>query len=186
MFDGYKTTSYEHSIFKIDDTPGIQLTINVDQWNDLVLQYNNSSLWFGTHVHPTGIPNLDKFESVIVITTESRQSKLYRWLRYYYGWFKETEVNWIEKDDLESIDKIRHLSYNVFDTFTPHPACRNIEFEDIVSGKFIQQNNLNLDYFNIWKKKNSWLYSIDENSWAIKRFNEAEYEILTKSSYKYI
>lgn len=151
-----------------------------------MLQYSNSSLWFGTHLHPSGIPNLSIFDNVIAITTMSRASKLYRWLRYYHGWFKSNNPDWIEKDDLVSIDKIRHLSYNVFDPFTPNPACKNVEFEDIVSGKFIQDNKLNLEYFNIWKKKNSWLFPIDENSWSIKRFNEAEYEILFKSPYKYI
>jgi len=123
---------------------------------------------------------------VIAVTTTHRTSKLYRWLRYYHGWFKTIHPNWSETDNLDSIDKIRCLAYNVFDPFTPHPACRNVEFEDIVSGKFIQDNNLDLEYFNEWKLRNHWLYPIDQSSWAVSRFNEAEYEIVNKLPYKYI
>lgn len=182
----YRVSSPEHEEFKFGDSASIQKTLDVELWNKKIHAWQQTTGWISTHAHPSIIPDLSIFDKVIAITTMSRLSKLYRWVRYYHGWFKVFDPNWIEKDDLESIDKIRCLSYNVFDPFTPHPACENVEFEDIVSGKFIQDNNLNLDYFNTWKEKNPWLFPVDENSWAIKRFNEAEYEITHQTAYKYI
>lgn len=186
LIDHYKTTSNEHNIFKIDDTPNIQLTIDLDIWNKLVLQYNNSNLWYGTHAHPSCIPNLNEFTSIIAITTESRQSKLYRWLRYYHGWFKTTYPEWSESDELDKIDKIRCLAKNVFEPFVSWPGCDNIEFEDIISGEFVNNQQLNTDYFNRWKTHNFCLYPVDEQSWAVQRFDEAEFEILNNIPYRYI
>jgi len=182
----YRVSSWQHHEFKIGDTPSIQRSIDIDNWNQKINTWKNNNFWFGTHAHPSAIPDLSIFDEVIAITTTSRTSKLYRWLRYYHGWFKSVHPNWKETNDLEKIDKIRCLAYNVFDEFEPHSNCKNIEFEDIVSGKFIQDTNLNLNYFNEWKKRNSWLYSDNNNMWAIQRFNEAEYELTTKTPYRYI
>lgn len=187
MINSYRTTSGEHSVFKIEDTPTVQTTIDVDKWNQIITAHKNSDVWFGTHAHPGCIPNFDMFTKVIVITTESRQSKVYRWLRYYHGWFKSTHKDWFESDELDKIDKIRCLAKNIFHPFMSwnHPNCHNIEFEHIVSGKFVEINNLNTDNFNLWKKHNPWLYPVDETSWAMNRFIEAEYET-SGSPYKYI
>jgi len=182
----YRVTSWQHREFKLGDDPTVQRIVDIDKWNQKIDKWKDSNNWFSTHAHPSVIPNLSIFDEVIAITTITRDSKLYRWLRHYYGWFKYVEPNWIENNDINNIDKIRCLAYNVFEPFSPYLGCKNIEFEDIVSGKFIQDNNLDLDYFNSWKARNPWLYPIDENSWAVKRFNEAEYELLNKVPYKYI
>ena len=39
-----------------------------------------------------------------------------------------------------------------------HPLCQNVEFEDIVNGNFVRDNNLNIEVFNYWKSINSFLY----------------------------
>lgn len=183
--DGYKTTGVDHSVFKVLDSPTVQRKMHIGAWNHRVKEFGNSNKWMGTHYHPSAIPNLDEFTRVIAITTLTRNSKLYRWLRYYHGWFKNNNPTWEETDDLVSIDKIRELAKNVFDTFEAHPGCENVEFEDIVNGNFVTENNLDIDQFYVWKNHNPWLYQLD-NLWAEKRFNEAEWEIENHTSYQYV
>ncbi len=182
--DGYKLNSIEHSILKVGDSAGVYRLVDLTLWNQRLLTLKKG-IYYGTHNHPSCIPNLVQFDNVIAITTSTRESKLYRWLRYYHGWFKSTQTNWIESQDLEKIDKIRILAYNVFEEFEPHPNCINIEFADIVSGKYINENKLNIDYFNIWKERNPWLYTENNESWAVKRFIEAECELLNNMPYRY-
>jgi len=122
---------------------------------------------------------------VIVITTGSRESKLCRWLRYYHGWFKSVTPNWVETTELSKIDKIRVLTYNCIEKLEPHPECINTEFSDLVSGKFVVDNNLNYELYEYWKSRNAYLYPIDHESWAVQRFVEAEYEILHNPPYNY-
>lgn len=176
---------YAHT-FCVGDTSSIQTSIDIPLWNQLIATNKDTNQWYGTHLHPSAIPDISVFDEVLVITTNSRLSKLYRWLRYYYGLFPRLWPGWTESDDLDKIDKIRCLSYNVFDPFISHINCKNIEFEDIVSGKFVIDYQLSWDYFLIWKLRNPWLYPIEYKSWAVSRFNEAEYEILTGESYKYL
>lgn len=145
----------------------------------------NYSNWLGTHAHPSCIPDLSLFEKVIAITTMTRKSKIYRWLRYYHGFFKSINLEWQETDSLEQIDKIRELAKNVFEEFTPHSLCLNIEFEDIVEGKFVQDFGLNLEYFCQWQNRNKWLYNYQQYDWAMQRFNEAEYEVTTGEPFRY-
>lgn len=185
-FDGYRIDNIEHSLLKVGDTPTIQTQISINRWNYKVSALKDQTGWLGTHAHPNAIPDLSIFEDVIVITTLTRKSKLYRWLRCYHGWYKAAFPNWVEDDSPASIDKIRELAKNVFEEFKPYPNCKNIEFEDIVEGKFIKDNNLNWDYYSTWKKNNSYLYDNAENPWAIKRFDEAEYELTTGIPFKYI
>ena len=181
---GAKTESREHSMFKIDDTPTVQWDIDINEWNNNFTKYQYSNTWYGTHAHPTAIPNLQQIGNIIAITTMTRSSKLYRWLRYYNVWFKNEHADWRENDKLETIDKVRELAKNVFEEFTPVGGCINIEFEDIVNGNYVKEQNLNLEYFSAWKQNNPWLDETD--SWAIKRFDEAEFEILNNVPYKYI
>lgn len=184
----YKTDSVQHKVFKIDDSPTIITEIsdkNLLVWNELVKKKKNLNLWYGTHYHPSCI-KLEDFKSVICITTLTEKSKIYRWLRYYHGWFKSEYSNWIEDETIEKIDKIRELSKNVFVEFKPHPNCKNIEFEDIVNGKFVMENNLNQTYFELWKENNQWLYEENlEQSWCVQRFFEAKWELETNQSFRY-
>lgn len=182
----YNTTGYEHSVFKLGDSDSVNLIVDVNKWNKRVEQFSSYDKWFGTHQHPSVIPDLTKFDSVISITTMNRSSKLYRWLRIYYGWFKPNHPLYVEDDSLESIDRARELAKNVFTPFTPYEGCINIEFSDIVNGDFVRQYNLNLDYFNKWLINNPWLYELQKYKWAVNRFNEAEYEVLNSLPFKYI
>jgi hypothetical protein len=182
---GYKTVGSEHSLFKISDTPTVQFSIDTDKWNQRVAEWKLLDLWVGTHAHPTAIPNLTEFDKIIAITTQSRLSKLYRWLRYYHGWFLTEYPNWIENEELDTIDKIRELAKNVFVEFSPVAGCINIELEDIINGIFVTSYKLDQEYFLKWLQANPWL-NIDSETWAIKRFNEAEWELQNNQPYKYI
>jgi len=186
LTEGYKTGGKEHSILKISDTAGIELNIDIPKWESQVALYINNPIWAGTHQHPSVIPDLSKFEKVIAVTTTSRASKLYRWLRYYYGWYKSSHPDFIEDNSIESIDKIRELAKNIFVPFVPHKLCTNIEFSDIVNGSFVKDNNLNIDYFNQWQRNNPWLYNFNSYHWAINRFDEAEFELINDLPFKYI
>lgn len=182
---GFRTINKEHSALKVGDTNPIQRKLDVELWNQKIKYWRNSNCWLGTHAHPSIIPDLSIFDEVIAITTLTRKSKFYRWLRCYHGWFLSANPHWKETDSLTEIDKIRNLAKNVFEDFEPHSQCKNIEFEDIVEGRFVKYHNLNQDYFNNWQKNNPWLYNNLE-TWAVKRFNEAEYEIITGTPFKYI
>jgi hypothetical protein len=189
-FNQYKVTNFEHKLFHISDTPTIERNFDHKKWtkifNKLSADSANKDVWAGTHYHPSIIPNLEKFSSVIAITTESRQSKLYRWLRYYYGWFRTTEPTFIENKSLDSIDKVRCLAKNVFEPFEADPRCDNYEFSTLVDGALIEKLGLNQEIFRRWKERNPWLYDHSLYQWGIDRFNEAEYEITTNLPYKYI
>lgn len=181
---GYRTEGPHHSAFKVGDAPGVQWSVDTEIWNSRIIQNQNFDCWLGTHAHPSAIPDIQVFDKVIAITTMSRSSKLYRWLRYYHGWWKSHNPQWRETNDLVDIDQMREMAKNVFVEFTPHPNCWNIEFCDIVDGIFVEQQGLNLEYFHKWKSSNQFL-NYDTKEWAYLRFCEAEWEILHKKPYKY-
>jgi hypothetical protein len=87
------------------------------------------------------------------------RSKYYKFLRSYYIYFEKLS-------DL-TIDELVSMVLN--DEFSSHNDCLNVEFSDIVDGSFVKEYNLNLDYFNIWKEKNMFLY--DEDSPLAQHFN---------------
>lgn len=65
------------------------------------------------------------------------------------------------RDSLDSF--LRHFENRAGETsanniWRPHPLCQNVEFEDIVNGTFVRDNNLNIEVFNYWKSINSFLY----------------------------
>jgi hypothetical protein len=183
--DSYKTTGSAHSLFKVGDRPDIQWAVNTASWQQQISLFRGLELWMGTHLHPSGIPDRDEFQQIVVITTESRLSRLYRWLRYYHVWFCHHEPDWAESDDLAAVDRIRELAKNVFEPYTPYPGCWNVEFEHIVSGQFVAEHDLDYEYYQQWRNANAFLYS-SADSWAVQRFNEAEWEILNQKPYRYI
>lgn len=187
IFNGYKTKNQEHNLLKFEDTPTICNSIDDKKlWYDITNKYKVTDLWYGTHVHPSGIPNINDYEEILTITTQTEKSKLYRWLRYYYGWYYTETVNWREDDTLEKIDKIRELSKNVFVEFKPYNNLNYVEFEEIVNGNFVKNNGLDQVEFANWKSANNFLYDSCLNNWGTKRFYEAQYELRTNKPFKYI
>lgn len=183
--DGYKTSNQEHSLFKFSDSQSIQWNVDRIKWYLKLSQHKGQDKWFGTHCHPTGIPDLNEFDQVLSINVTTRNSKLYRWIRSYYGYFLKQNTDWQENNDIRYIDPAREFAKTVFESFTPSENCQNVEFEDIVSGKFIIENNLDLEQFQHWKEANSFLYSFTESDWCVRRFIEAEFEIENNEPWQY-
>ena len=164
---GMTIKSREHNIFKTGDNWGSPYKEYLKEvWERNIKVYDKSSYWFGTHCHPSVIECLSSFDKKIAITTRTTRSKYYRFLRSYYIYF--------EKHPHLTIDSTVVSILN--DTFEAHTDCTNIEFTDIVDGTFVKEYNLNLDYFNIWKEKNIFLYK--DNSLLTQHFNKGlEYAI---------
>jgi hypothetical protein len=182
---GYKLDSIWHNALKIGDSASIQWSVDRAAWLEKCQRYRHLDKWLGTHVHPSAIPNLDEFSQIVVIATETRTSRLYRWLRYYRGWFCDTFPDWHESDDLASKDRIRELAKNTIQPYPSYHGCWNIEFADVVNGKFVGDNQLNYEYFGHWLQANSFLTD-GSSTWASQRFAEAEWELHHKTPFKYI
>jgi len=55
-------------------------------------------------------------------------------------------------------DQLRSLRRQANHRWKSHSLCQNVEFEDIVNGNFVRDNNLNIEVFNYWKSINPFLY----------------------------
>jgi len=182
---GYKY----HEAGKIGDSDTIFDKFDID---DLMYRVKNLDLddskwisshcWLGPHTH--------LFEQVINITTETYKSKLYRWLRTYYHYFS-IKQDWKDLIGIDSIDKARETAKNYIVPFKSIIADNviNIEFADIVENQTaIKKMGIkNIEkYMTTWKSKNAFLYDnhimITE---PVKRFHEAEHEMITGMSYIY-
>lgn len=141
----------------------VQKAYDRKQWDKVFNLYNSlewsKNNWVGTHVHPSAIHNLHLFDKVINITDIKKISKLYRFLRL-------VNIEESFKDDRYMPSLIKQLK----DTFFDHSSCINIEFDDIVQGRFVSDFNLNLEHFENWKSKNPWLYNMDE--YLVSKFNK--------------
>lgn len=138
--------SREHNIFKgatayLDKGP-----FNEDFWNTQKkrLFTNNHDVYFGTHTHPSNIPNkfLNEFTEVIVITSTSKKCKWYKYLRYK--------------------NLYQHMQLHPETILIDYPCINNyteISFSDIVDGEFVKRYNLSIENFENWKKHNTYLYT---------------------------
>lgn len=179
-YNKYHILSSRHGIFKIGDTGGVHRIFDEEAWliqldilnemfsNNLIA---SSDMYFGTHCHPSCIPEkyLNMFDEIIAITTETTNSKLLRFVRIYNGIIKILGGSWdgppdgyIIQDDsfyfTKKVDEIKKWCYRALDEFESNSNCTNIEFEDIINGKFVNDNQLNTNIFKIWKEKNSFMY----------------------------
>jgi len=199
--------SPHHQTFKMRSDNGLHWTqqkldyiindINqssIDYWIDISKKNQSSDMWFGAHFPVTKVPNIDDFEKIINITTDSMESKLYTLIRTYYlnilkgrGHFRDSgeiepllikdkyDKNYYTFKDIdiknnakETIDDpnmldIMTLATSILKdssfTYFDHPNVINLEFEDIVNGSFITDNNLSIKHFDFWKQHNDRLYN---------------------------
>ncbi len=177
--DSAEVRSVEHNYLKESREQGCEpyLKFNESFWNKKIEFISAScNMYYGTHCHPSVVKCLGKFENVINICITTKQSKFYRYLRYFY------------LRDYESV-KVKNTK-NLFGTgklisdidFIPNETCTNIEFENIVNGKFVDEYNLNKEYFNIWKLYNSFLYK-DADPILLDNFDltGVEYDLCSKN-----
>ena len=143
-----------HSLMKIGDNGMVFRNFNEAEWHKCLtrvrgMPYRLKDMWLGTHCHPTSIPEkyFKEFEQVMAITTESRLSKYYRFLRYSWDPVIGKEFAPIKIADFVS------------ESFESDPRCINVEFEHIVDGSWVKEMNLDYDKYLLWREINSFLYT---------------------------
>jgi len=180
--------SLSHYYGKIGDSESIFTNFDQSKFSLFLTESKGHNKVIGTHCWP-GSADLSMCDQVILITTETTRSKIYRWLRAWNLYFsKQDHIRHLT--DIELIDKQRETAKNYIQAFGAIPQYRNLELSDIVettpefydlmAGMEIKKHMYR------WKSLNSFLY--DPNLWnnsLVKRYHEAEFELLHGRYYKY-
>jgi hypothetical protein len=186
--------SVHHSVGKLGIVDSDSVLTQFDH-NDFVngIKKINTSDWIGTH-HWPGCIDTSEFEQIIVVSTMTYRSRLYRWIRAYHHYYSNS-TPWLELSGPERIDKERETAKNYIIPFDAVHKNKfiNIEFSEIVeqsvSFKKLVHTQCHHDYaphMLRWKKINDFLYHSDVmHSVAANRFHEAELEILQNQHYVY-
>lgn len=183
--------SIHHSLGKIGDADTVFNDYDPEYFVKQLEKINqDSSQWIGTHCWP-GALDLGMLDQVIVVTTTTFRSKLYRWIRAYYHYYSESDP-WTVLQAQERVDKERETAKNYIMPFGPvfRANVTNIEFCEVVENsveflKLMSDRDI-VPHLDRWKKINSFLYDADIwNSAPVKRFYEAELESSLKKSYVY-
>jgi hypothetical protein len=155
---GIAIDSLAHDLLKVGDGIGGTVHRNFDEsvWANKIAQLKTFEFqadWYGTHTHPSVMSEniFNQFDKVLAITTETMESKLFRYLRFAH----------ILTDATENM---------VAESFESDSRCMNVEFADIVNGKFVSDNNLSQEHYENWKKANSFLFDPDPN--LVEAFNK--------------
>ena len=179
-----------HSVGKIGDTDTVMLDFDTKKFMQQVLSKNlSNNSWIGTHCWPGLLP-LEQFNKVLVVTTTTFKSKIYRWARAHHHYFLP---NWKNLSEIDLIDKSRETAKNYLVPFNPvpnKPNVLNVEFADIVetTEEFyyaIGQRHI-AQHLDRWKEVNYFLYA--ENFWksaVVDQFYQAELEINLGRYYRY-
>jgi hypothetical protein len=177
-----------HRLGKIGDSDSVFDDYDVDK---LMKVLNSTQVnWVGTHCHPKLI-DVSKFSKVIIVTTTTYRSKLYRWTRAYHLYYEKTEI-WRPLSGLDLIDKARETAKNYLKSYVPmfQDNVINLEFAEVVeeTAEFRQvTRECDIDkHMTRWKNINSFLYGDFWNSDPVKRFHEAELEMNLNTTYKYV
>lgn len=179
-----------HNVGKIGDSADIYENFDINEFYRRIHPYKSQDVWLGTHCHPE-IIDTSIFNKIIVITTATYQSKLYRWVRSCYHYYEKTD-EWRSLSALDLIDKQRETAKNYLKDFRPvvNKNVINLEFSEVVNcstlfKKITQQYSI-AHHMERWKNINYFLY--EKNFWNnnyVQRFYEAEYEINLQSFYEY-
>jgi hypothetical protein len=183
--------SIHHGLGKIGDSNNIFETYDPQVLYNTINKYDvTDEQWIATHCHPA-ILDYSKFNSILIITTTTFKSKIYRWIRSYYHYYCKSAA-WHGLSGLEQIDKERETAKNYLKPFLPIIAdnVTNIEFSEIVENSIEFKHLIgNLEFnrhLDRWKQLNSFLYDTDIwTSIPVKRFYEAELEINLGKEYRY-
>ena len=181
--------SISHALGKIGDSVSV-----FDQYDPTELMSSIKNIkdneWIGTHCHPH-LLDLTQFSQVVLITTTTGKSKIYRWLRAYHHYYAKLD-NWICLSGIDRIDRERETAKNYLPGFTPlHGTnCVNIEFAEIVENSIefqqLTREFSTTQHLTRWRQINSFLY--DSNLWRsepVDRFYQAEFETNLNTYYKY-
>jgi|LakMenEpi03Aug12_release.lakeMendotaPanAssembly.Ray.scaffolds.fasta_scaffold133469_2 hypothetical protein len=183
--------SIHHSVGKIGDTSTVMLDYDADKFMQKVsLMDTKNDTWIGTHCWPGQLP-LDNFNKILIVTTTTFKSKIYRWARVHHHYFLPT---WKNLSGIDLVDKSRETAKNYLIPFQPvldKPNVLNVEFADVVetTPEFYHAIDYreSADHMARWKEVNYFLYT--ENFWksqAVDQFYQAELEINLGRYYRYI
>jgi uncharacterized protein involved in tolerance to divalent cations len=187
--------SFLHSIGKIGDSDVVFDQFDAGTFVDNLKKINGDQhQWVGTHCWPGNI-NLDFLDQVIVITTATYRSKIYRWVRAYHHYFLPSKP-WLEVQKQQRIDKERETAKNYLVPFRPVDSAKiiNLEFAEVVENRkefssLIHNLNPAADinlHMDRWQALNKFLY--DKDIWSsdpCQRFYEAELETQHNKFYVY-
>lgn len=174
-----------HNAGKIGDSLDVFTDYDVDEFLSRVEPWMRSDRWIGTHCWPGPLP-LERFETVINITTTTYTSKIYRWYRAYVLYHQPM---WAHLTGTDLVDKIVTVAKNYVIPSLPvlAPNVFNLEFADLVqqTEEFDQvldrgsvPRNGATHHMQRWMKQNEFLYNIDIwNSVPTRSFFHAEFEI---------
>jgi len=173
---------------KIGDSESIFTDFDQNKFRLHLLSAKDSFKVTTTHCWP-GDMDLSMCDQVILITTETTRSKIYRWLRAWHLYFsKQDHIRHLT--GMELIDKQRETAKNYLQPFSAIPQYRNLELADIVETTAEFYDLLDgidvRQHMDRWKNLNSFLY--DSNMWdnsLVKRYHEAEFELAYGKYYRY-
>jgi hypothetical protein len=132
---------------------------------------------------------LDNFNKILIVTTTTFKSKIYRWARAHHHYFLPT---WKNLSGIDLVDKSRETAKNYLVPFQPiiGPNVLNVEFADIVetTQEFYHaiDNRESSKHMSRWKEVNYFLYA--ENFWksdVVNQFYQAELETNLGRYYRY-
>ena len=182
-----------HNAGKIGDSIDVFTDYDVDEFLSRVEPWMRSNKWIGTHCWPGPLP-LERFETVINITTTTYTSKIYRWYRAYVLY---RQPMWAHLTGTDLVDKIVTVakSYVIPSLPVSAPNVFNLEFADLVqqTEEFDQvldrgcvPRNGAAHHMQRWMKQNEFLYNIDIwNSVPTRSFFHAEFEINLGRGYQW-
>jgi hypothetical protein len=185
--------SFLHSVGKIGDSESIFDNYNPEDFLSKIAELKsvlNNTNWVGTHCWP-GLIDTNLVDRMVVVTTTTYRSKLYRWTRAYHHYYSKSDP-WLEVSGTARIDKERETAKNYLRSFLPviNKNVTNIEFSEIVETgpeflKLTQGLEIN-KHMERWKSLNYFLYDNEIwNSTAFRRFYEAELETQLSKFYIY-
>jgi hypothetical protein len=181
--------SLRHRLGKIGDTGTVLTDYNtIDFMEKISAIDTDDDAWIGTHCWPGNMP-VDKFKQVLVITTTTFKSKIYRWARAHHHYFLP---RWKELSGIELVDKTRETAKNYLIPFMPvfAPNVSNVEFADVV--ETTEEFSHAIDHRDCtkhiqrWKDINHFLYA--DKFWSsevVNQFYQAEVEENLRRYYRY-
>jgi hypothetical protein len=178
-----------HSLGKIGDSDTVFTEFNLELLQDRISQLTTPhGSWIGSHCWPTKqLTNI--FDNIILVSTATSRSQIYRWARAYHHFFKS---QWEHLVGMEKIDKMRETAKNYVIPFEPVQTnnVENLEFADVVDATaeffYLVRNHNYTSQIERWQKVNCFLY--DENFWnsdVVKSFYQAEHEVKLGRYYRY-
>lgn len=183
--------SIAHAVGKIGDADTVLINYDQQRFSTFIQELDADYIgWIGTHCWP-GKLDLSMVQQVLVITTTTSRSKLYRWARAYHHYYLKSDL-WNSVSGQQRIDKERETAKNYLSSFEPvdQPNVINLEFAEVVENsvefqKLITQYDTDR-HLDRWRNVNNFLYETDIwTSNAFQRFYEAESEYGLGKHYVY-